>query len=56
MNGCLEDYASKLAYLCHVLEHEDHEMMREFQTNLPDMLGEDEETLMWSEHCFSRFL
>ena len=27
-----EDYKGKYAYHCHILEHEDHEMMRQFQT------------------------
>jgi spore coat protein A len=27
-----EDYAGKFAYHCHILEHEDHEMMRQFET------------------------
>jgi hypothetical protein len=27
-----ENYMGKYAYHCHVLEHEDHEMMRQFQT------------------------
>ncbi len=26
-----EDYTGKFAYHCHILEHEDHEMMRQFQ-------------------------
>jgi hypothetical protein len=26
-----EDYVGKFAYHCHILEHEDHEMMRQFQ-------------------------
>ncbi|MBT8484323.1 MAG: multicopper oxidase family protein [Phycisphaerae bacterium] len=30
-----EDYLGKFAYHCHVLEHEDHEMMRQFQTVPP---------------------
>lgn len=30
-----EDYAGKYAYHCHILEHEDHEMMRQFQTVVP---------------------
>jgi len=29
-----EDYKGKYAYHCHILEHEDHEMMRQFQTVL----------------------
>jgi spore coat protein A len=27
-----EDYTGRFAYHCHILEHEDHEMMRQFQT------------------------
>jgi len=27
-----EDYAGKYAYHCHILEHEEHEMMRQFET------------------------
>jgi spore coat protein A len=27
-----EDYVGKYAYHCHILEHEDHEMMRQFRT------------------------
>ena len=27
-----EDYKGKYAYHCHILEHEDHEMMRQFET------------------------
>lgn len=30
-----EDYTGKFAYHCHVLEHEDHEMMRQFQVVPP---------------------
>ncbi len=30
-----EDYAGKYAYHCHILEHEDHEMMRQFVATLP---------------------
>jgi spore coat protein A len=30
-----EDYVGKYAYHCHILEHEDHEMMRQFQTVAP---------------------
>ncbi len=29
-----EDYKGKYAYHCHILEHEDHEMMRQFETVL----------------------
>jgi spore coat protein A len=39
-----EDYAGKYAYHCHILEHEDHEMMRQFQTIVPgcEVSGDDE--------------
>ena len=39
-----EDYAGKFAYHCHILEHEDHEMMRQFQTIVPGctVTGDDE--------------
>jgi spore coat protein A len=39
-----EDYAGKYAYHCHILEHEDHEMMRQFQTILSGctVTGDDE--------------
>jgi FtsP/CotA-like multicopper oxidase with cupredoxin domain len=30
-----ENYAGRYAYHCHILEHEDHEMMRQFQTVVP---------------------
>lgn len=30
-----EDYAGKYPYHCHILEHEDHEMMRQFESILP---------------------
>jgi spore coat protein A len=29
-----EDYKGRYAYHCHILEHEDHEMMRQFETHL----------------------
>ncbi|MHC4217894.1 MAG: GC-type dockerin domain-anchored protein [Planctomycetota bacterium] len=29
------DYLGKYPYHCHILEHEDHEMMRQFQVVLP---------------------
>ena len=38
-----EDYTGKFAYHCHVLEHEDHEMMRQFQVVPPcpaDLTGD----------------
>ncbi|MFC1796059.1 multicopper oxidase domain-containing protein [Pseudomonadota bacterium] len=39
-----QDYAGKYAYHCHILEHEDHEMMRQFQTIVPGCTpsGDDE--------------
>lgn len=30
-----EDYTGKFAYHCHILEHEDHEMMRQFEIRAP---------------------
>jgi spore coat protein A len=30
-----EDYVGKFPYHCHILEHEDHEMMRQFETVAP---------------------
>jgi spore coat protein A len=39
-----EDYPGRFAYHCHILEHEDHEMMRQFQTIVPGcMVTGDEE-------------
>jgi spore coat protein A len=33
-----EDYTGKFPYHCHIIEHEDHEMMRQFQTTYdPDL-------------------
>jgi len=29
------DFAGKYPYHCHILEHEDHEMMRQFQVVKP---------------------
>jgi spore coat protein A len=34
-----EDYAGQFAYHCHILEHEDHEMMRQFRA-LPECPGD----------------
>ena len=34
-----EDYAGNYAYHCHILEHEDHEMMRQFQTVAPPLVS-----------------
>jgi len=34
-----EDFAGKFAYHCHILEHEDHEMMRQFLT-VPACIGD----------------
>ncbi len=31
-----EDFTGKFAYHCHILEHEDHEMMRQYQIPLPE--------------------
>jgi spore coat protein A len=36
-----EDYQGKYAYHCHILEHEDHEMMRQFQTIFPGDVNGD---------------
>lgn len=36
-----EDYKGKFAYHCHILEHEDHDMMRQFQTVLCGDLEQD---------------
>jgi spore coat protein A len=41
-----EDYAGKFAYHCHILEHEDHEMMRQFQTIVPGCTVTGEEELI----------
>ena len=41
-----EDYAGKFAYHCHILEHEDHEMMRQFQTIVPGCTVNGEEELI----------
>jgi hypothetical protein len=36
-----DDYTGLFAYHCHVLEHEDHEMMRQFQVSAPPALDVD---------------
>ncbi len=36
-----EDYTGKFAYHCHIIEHEDHEMMRQFQVVLHGDYDED---------------
>jgi spore coat protein A len=33
------DYAGRYPYHCHVLEHEDHEMMRQFETRTDAIFG-----------------
>lgn len=38
-----EDYAGRYPYHCHILEHEDHEMMRQFQTIVPGCTVSGEE-------------
>jgi spore coat protein A len=35
-----EDYAGRYPYHCHVLEHEDHEMMRQFETRSDEIFGD----------------
>ncbi|NNE08813.1 MAG: multicopper oxidase domain-containing protein, partial [Gemmatimonadetes bacterium] len=37
-----EDYTGLYAYHCHILEHEDHEMMRQFQVVLPTSVAAGE--------------
>jgi spore coat protein A len=36
-----DDYTGLFAYHCHILEHEDHEMMRQFQVSAPPALDVD---------------
>jgi hypothetical protein len=42
-----EDYTGKYAYHCHILEHEDHEMMRQFWLLDPIALSLDETQIFW---------
>ncbi len=43
------DYAGPFAYHCHILEHEDHEMMRQFRTVLAiDLEMPSPTSLVWS--------
>lgn len=35
-----EDYPGRFAYHCHILEHEDHEMMRQFETCWPPIFNQ----------------
>jgi spore coat protein A len=47
-----ENFVGRYPYHCHVLEHEDHEMMRQFQTVAPELFDDDFETgaaSEWSE-------
>lgn len=37
-----EDYAGKYPYHCHILEHEDHEMMRQFKIYCPSDFNADD--------------
>jgi hypothetical protein len=34
-----EDFAGRYAYHCHILEHEDHEMMRQFESVAPPLVS-----------------
>jgi hypothetical protein len=43
-----EDYAGKFAYHCHILEHEDQEMMRQYWTVEPLSLALDKTDVSWS--------
>jgi spore coat protein A len=44
-----EDYLGKFAYHCHILEHEDHEMMRQFEVVIDSTLvGIDDNTPTYS--------
>jgi hypothetical protein len=43
-----EDYTGLFAYHCHILEHEDHEMMRQFQTVDTIQLDIDASQISWS--------
>jgi spore coat protein A, manganese oxidase len=47
------DYAGRFPYHCHVLEHEDHDMMRQFQTvaSGPDACLGDGDTLCIDDHA-----
>ena len=42
-----EDYTGQYAYHCHILEHEDHEMMRQFQvvSSAAEACAPDDDTL-----------
>jgi hypothetical protein len=35
-----DDYTGKYPYHCHILEHEDHEMMRQFEVVAPSCVGD----------------
>lgn len=47
------DYAGRFPYHCHVLEHEDHDMMRQFQTvaSAADACIGDDRTLCIDDHA-----
>ncbi len=55
-----EDYKGKYPYHCHILEHEDHEMMRQFQTvqcgdgQLDPTEGCDDNDLISLDGCSAR--
>ena len=42
-----EDYTGKYAYHCHILEHEDHEMMRQFETVESIGMALDGDDILW---------
>ena len=43
-----EDYPGKFAYHCHILEHEDNDMMRQYWTVEPLSLALDQSDVSWS--------
>jgi hypothetical protein len=43
-----QGYSGKYAYHCHILEHEDHEMMRQFWLLPPITLTLDETRIYWT--------
>ncbi len=48
-----EDYAGKFPYHCHLLDHEDHEMMRQFQTTYDPANCNNDGTCDIGEDCIS---
>jgi spore coat protein A len=48
-----EDYAGRFAYHCHILDHEDHEMMRQFQATHDPALCDGDGTCDPGEDCVS---